>query len=54
VEQAWDYHYDWSEHRYLQSAGFDGGKQIKGRKRHIVVGHLRLLLGVFVHSAIAV
>lgn len=37
-----------------QSAGFDGGKQIKGRKRHIVVDTLGLLLGVFVHSAIAV
>jgi len=31
--------------------GFDGGKLVKGRKRHIVVDTLGLLLGVFVHSA---
>lgn len=31
--------------------GFDGGKQIKGRKRQLVVDTLGLLLGVFVHSA---
>lgn len=34
--------------------GFDGGKRIKGRKRHIVVDTLGLLLGVFVHSALSV
>ena len=31
--------------------GFDGGKRIKGRKRHIVVDTLGLLVGVFVHIA---
>ncbi|KTD06635.1 Transposase and inactivated derivatives [Legionella hackeliae] len=31
--------------------GYDGGKEIKGRKRHIVVDVLRLLLTVMVHSA---
>jgi len=30
--------------------GFDGGKQIKGRKRHIAVDVLGLLLAVIVHS----
>ena len=31
--------------------GFDGGKWIKGRKRHIVVGSLGSILAVIVHSA---
>lgn len=31
--------------------GYDGGKKITGRKRHIVVDTLGLLLVVFVHSA---
>lgn len=31
--------------------GYDGGKKIKGRKRHIVVDTLGLLLAVFVTSA---
>jgi len=31
--------------------GYDGGKKIKGRKRHIVVDVLGLLLTVLVHSA---
>lgn len=31
--------------------GYDGGKKIKGRKRHIVVDVLGLLLTVVVHSA---
>lgn len=31
--------------------GFDGGKLVKGRKRHIVVDTLGLLLAVLVHSA---
>ena len=31
--------------------GYDGGKKIKGRKRHIVVDILGLLLTVVVHSA---
>jgi putative transposase len=31
--------------------GFDGGKKVKGRKRHIVVDTLGLLLAVMVHSA---
>ncbi|MCZ7574927.1 MAG: IS5 family transposase [Ardenticatenaceae bacterium] len=32
-------------------SGFDGGKQIKGRKRHILVDTLGLLLSVFVLAA---
>ena len=31
--------------------GYDGNKKIKGRKRHILVDTLGLLLAVFVHSA---
>jgi putative transposase len=31
--------------------GFDGGKQIKGRKRHILVDILGLLLVIYVHAA---
>ncbi|MCP3679184.1 MAG: transposase [Gammaproteobacteria bacterium] len=31
--------------------GYDGGKKIKGRKRHIAVDVLGLLLVVVVHSA---
>ena len=31
--------------------GFDAGKKVKGRKRHIVVDRLGLLLAVVVHSA---
>jgi transposase len=31
--------------------GFDAGKKIKGRKRHIVVDTLGLLVGVVVHAA---
>lgn len=31
--------------------GFDGGKKVKGRKRHIVVDSQGLLLGVFVTEA---
>ncbi|MFV0305572.1 MAG: transposase [Moheibacter sp.] len=31
--------------------GYNGGKKIKGRKRHIVVDTLGLLLFVVVHSA---
>jgi putative transposase len=33
------------------SRGFDGGKKIKGRKRHIIVDTLGLLIGVVVHTA---
>ena len=33
------------------SKGFDGGKMIKGRKRHIIVDVMGLLLAVMVHSA---
>ncbi|MGX9922826.1 transposase [Streptomyces sp. NPDC002248] len=33
------------------SRGFDGGKLINGRKRHVVVDTLGLLLGVMVTSA---
>jgi transposase len=32
-------------------SGFDAGKRVKGRKRHIVVDTLGLLFGVVVHSA---
>ena len=31
--------------------GYDAGKQVKGRKRHIVVDTLGLLLAVVVHAA---
>jgi len=31
--------------------GYDGGKQIKGRKRHLIVDTLGFLLAVVVHSA---
>ncbi len=31
--------------------GYDGGKKIKGRKRHIVVDTLGLILSVVIHSA---
>ncbi|ESW80635.1 hypothetical protein X770_30715 [Mesorhizobium sp. LSJC269B00] len=31
--------------------GFDAGKKVKGRKRHIVVDSLGLLVGVVVHAA---
>jgi putative transposase len=31
--------------------GYDGGKKVKGRKRHIVVDTLGMLLAVVVHSA---
>lgn len=34
-----------------QSSGFDAGKKIKGRKRHIVVDTLGLILYAVVHSA---
>jgi transposase len=34
-----------------ESRGFDGGKQINGRKRHVVVDTLGLLLGVMVTAA---
>jgi len=32
-------------------AGYDAGKKIKGRKRHIVVDTLGLMVGLIVHSA---
>jgi transposase len=32
-------------------AGYDAGKKIKGRKRHIVVDTLGLMVGLVVHSA---
>ncbi|MFI2206100.1 transposase [Streptomyces sp. NPDC020192] len=34
-----------------ESRGFDGGKKINGRKRHLVVDCLRLLLAVLVTAA---
>lgn len=33
--------------------GYDGGKRLRGRKRHIVVDTLGLLLAVTVTSAVA-
>lgn len=33
------------------SVGYDGGKKIKGRKRHIVVDTMGLLLSVIIHPA---
>ena len=38
-------------HRKRGIRGYDGGKRIRGRKRHIVVDVLGLLLVVMVHSA---
>ncbi len=35
----------------LRTQGFDAGKKIKGRKRHILVDTLGLLLSVAVHPA---
>ena len=34
-----------------EDKGFDGGKKVKGRKRHIVVDPMGNLLGVVVHAA---
>ena len=34
-----------------QERGFDGGKLIKGRKRHIMTDTLGLLIAVLVHAA---
>ena len=34
-----------------ENRGYDGGKKIKGRKQHIIVDSLGLLLAVVVHSA---
>ena len=34
-----------------EQKGFDGGKKIKGRKRHILVDTIGNLLGVVVHAA---
>lgn len=34
-----------------QATGFDAGKKVKGRKRHILTDTLGLLIGVVVHSA---
>ncbi|MBA3756874.1 MAG: transposase [Nitrosomonas sp.] len=36
---------------YSEFRGFDGGKKIKGRKRHIVVDTLGHLIQVVVHAA---
>jgi transposase len=35
----------------IDPSGYDAGKRVKGRKRHIVVDTLGLLLGVMVHPA---
>jgi putative transposase len=35
----------------LDPQGFDAGKKVTGRKRHILVDTLGLLLNVVVHSA---
>jgi transposase len=37
--------------RWLDPSGYDAGKEIKGRKRHILVDTLGLLLNVVVHPA---
>lgn len=37
-----------------ESRGFDGGKLVNGRKRHVVVDTLGLLLGVMVTAADAI
>ncbi len=37
--------------KFRASKGFDGGKLVKGRKRHIIVDVMGLLLAVIVHSA---
>ena len=42
---------DGEDHRKRGIRGYDGGKRIRGRKRHIVVDVLGLLLVVLVHSA---
>jgi len=34
-----------------EESGFDGGKKVKGRKRHIITDTQGLLLAVKVHSA---
>ena len=34
-----------------QERGYDGGKKIKGRKQHVIVDTLGLLMAVVVHSA---
>jgi|SRR6516164_8360212 hypothetical protein len=36
---------------WLDPSGYDAGKKIKGRKRHILVDTLGLLLNAVVHSA---
>ena len=36
---------------WLDPSGYDAGKKVKGRKRHILVDTLGLLLNVVVHSA---
>jgi len=35
----------------IDPVGYDGGKKVKGRKRHIVVDTMGMLLGVRVHAA---
>ena len=42
---------DGKDHRKRGLRGYDGGKRLRGRKRHIVVDVLGLLLVVMVHSA---
>ena len=42
---------DGEDHRKRGIRGYDGGKRIRGRKRHIVVDVLGLLLVVIVHAA---
>lgn len=40
-----------TESARAETRGFDGGKQVKGRRRHIVVDTLGLLLAVYVAAA---
>ena len=50
--ERWNYRQsDGEDHRKRGIRGYDGGKRTLGRKRHIVVDVLGLLLIVVVHSA---
>jgi len=46
VENIWEY-----LRKNKRSAGYDAGKKVKGKKRHILVDTLGLLLRVIVHPA---
>ena len=44
-------HPERQDHRKRGPRGYDAAKKVKGRKRHIAVDTLGLLLGVIVHAA---